>query len=175
MAIQNNINAAIGTVGSAIALGQHVSEQKKSVAKMDEANELAKEAARKQDIRDKIEELEKGKQLSEDVDKTLDALGEESKIRAVDTKEIESIENSLEGSYTNVKDKKLRTSKNQFMSQKAFEAKEDAVNAKRASIEASILNTERLANHSKYLLQQQGLYKDLTGIDIARVYQGGNK
>ena len=27
MAIQNNINAAIGTVGSAIALGQHVSEQ----------------------------------------------------------------------------------------------------------------------------------------------------
>ncbi len=38
MAIQNNINAAIGTVGSAIAVGQHLSEQK--TANMDKAIEM---------------------------------------------------------------------------------------------------------------------------------------
>ena len=175
MAIQNSINQTIGTLGSALALGQHLSEQKKSVAKMDEANELAKEAARKQDIKDQIETLEQGKKLSMEVDKNLDAMAEQGKQRAEDTMAIQEIENSLEGSYSNVHDKKLRTSKNQFMSQKAFEAKEDAVNAKRASIQASILNTERLANQNKYLAEQQGLYKDLTGIDIARLYQGGNR
>lgn len=175
MAIQSAINSMLGTAGTVAATTQHLMEQKKSVEKINEANDLAKEAARKQDIRDKIEELEKGKQLSMEVDKTLDAIGEEGKKRAEDRKALQEIENSLEGSYSNVHDKKLRTSKNLFMSQKAFESKEDAVAAKRASIEASELNAKRLANQSKYLEKQQGLYKDLTGIDIAEVYRGGNK
>lgn len=175
MAIQNNINQTIGTLGTALALGQHLSEQKKSVAKMDEANELAKEAARKQDIRDEIETLEKGKQLSMEVDKTLDAIGEEGKKRAEDRKALQEMESDIEGTYANVHDRRLRDNKNLFMSQKAFKSMSDEIEAKRASIEASRLNTERLANQSRYLYKQQGLYRDLTGIDIAELYQGGNK
>ena len=147
-AIQNSINQMIGAAGTVAATTQHLAEQKKSVEKINEANEIAKEAAKKQDLKDKIETLEQGKKLSMEIDKNLDAMAEQGKQRAEDTMAIQEIENSLKGSYSNVHDKKLRDNKNLFMSEKAFKSMSDAIEAKRASIQASTKYNYRWERHS---------------------------
>lgn len=72
MAIQNNINGAIGTIGSAIAVAQHLSEQKKAnelaeisqaEASYNQAKDLIKES---ENIADTSRKLEEGIQATQD-------------------------------------------------------------------------------------------------------------
>ena len=120
MAIQNNINGAIGAIGSAIAVEQRLSEQKKANKEMKDNRILSLE-------QEQLKTKEKQMDLDKELDQSLEAQNE---LKA----DVKSIDESVTGMYSKVSDKRLRMSKGQFYSEKAFENLEDA----RASKEAGI-------------------------------------
>ena len=120
MAIQNNINGAIGAIGSAIAVEQRLSEQKKANKEMTHNRILSLE-------QEQLKTKEKQMDLDKELDQSLEAQNE---LKA----DVKSIDESVTGMYSKVSDKRLRMSKGQFYSEKAFENLEDA----RASKEAGI-------------------------------------
>lgn len=120
MAIQNNINGAIGTIGSAIAVAQHLSEQEKANEKMEDSNKINL-------MSQALQNKDKQQELAKELDQSLEAQNE---LKA----DVNSIDESVTGMYSKVGDKRLRTSKGQFYSEKAFQNLEDARTSKESGI-----------------------------------------
>ena len=140
--IQNSINQGIGTLGTAIALGKHLTEQK-------EANKVAEESLSREKIKDKIASIEQGQQLDTEI------LQDKDRIEEVN-KEIDPIEKQMEGMRSSISDKRLRTSKGQFMRKKADEELAD-------QREALIQNRERVEQQLAIAQKKKELWDQLGG------------
>lgn len=147
--IQNSINQGLGTVAGAVALGKHVSEQKKSVKEQEASNELLKQQKQKQDLKDELEFTEKGQELNKETEQTIDAFNENLKNEL-------DLENQMTGLHSSIGDKKLRTSKGQFFSNKALQEMQDRQNE-------ITLQKQRLDTQIKMLDKKREIYQELGG------------
>lgn len=120
MAIQSAINNMLGTAGTVAAISEHLGKQKEANKEMKENRILSLEE-------EELKNKEKQMDLAKELDQSLEAQNELKE-------DVKSIDESVTGMYSTVSDKKLRVSKGQFYSEKAFENLEDA----RASKEAGI-------------------------------------
>lgn len=114
MSFTNQALGALGTATGALAAGSHIAEQKKSVNEQQIANEQAK-------IANKLGVVEKAEQIE------LQTQQEINRFNEINQEGI-GIEKEATGLHTSLSDKKLRTSKGQFYSQKAMKEIEDKSN-----------------------------------------------
>lgn len=148
-AIQNSMNQLVGTASSVAVIGKHLDQQKESIAKQEEANEVLEQQKQKQDLKDELEFTEKGQALNKETDQTIDAFNENLK------NELE-LEKQMSGLHSTIGDKKLRTSKGQFFSTKALQEMQDKQNE-------IILQKQRLDTQIKMLDKKREIYKELGG------------
>lgn len=147
--IQNSVNQITGTLMGAAVAGKHLAQQKKSVIEQKEANEVLEQQKQKQDLKDELEFTEKGQELNKETEQTIDAFNENLK------NELE-LENQMTGLHSTMGDKKLRTSKGQFFSNKALQEMQDKQNE-------ITLQKQRLDTQIKLLDKKREIYKELGG------------
>ena len=147
--IQSSVNQITGTLMGAAVAGKHLAQQKKSVAEQKEANEVLEQQMQKQDLKDELEFTEKGQELNKETEQTIDAFNENLK------NEID-LENQMTGLHSTISDKKLRTSKGQFFSNKALQEMQDRQNE-------ITLQKQRLDTQIKMLDKKREIYQELGG------------
>ena len=147
--IQSSVNQITGTLMGAAVAGKHLAQQKKSVIEQKEANEVLEQQKQKQDLKDELEFTEKGQELNKETEQTIDAFNENLK------NELE-LENQMTGLHSTIGDKKLRTSKGQFFSNKALQEMQDKQNE-------ITLQKQRLDTQIKMLDKKREIYKELGG------------
>ena len=166
MAIQSAINNMLGTAGTVAAISEHIGKQK-------EANELSIEARKSQDIKDEIAMIEKGQEIEKEKEQTVLKIDELAKEGIAATKAGADLEKQMTGMYSTVADKRLRTSKGQFYSEKALQEMRDRQKEIQNQKDAINGQFAMLNKQTELLDEKSNLYKDLK----ANFYKnkGGNK
>lgn len=166
MAIQSAINNMLGTAGTVAAISEHIGKQK-------EANELSVEARKSQDIKDEISMIEKGQEIEKEKEQTVLRIDELAKEGIEATKAGADLEKQMTGIYSTVADKRLRTSKGLFMSNKALQEMKDKQTEIQNQKDAVNGQFEMLKKQAELLDRKRNLYSDLE----ANFYKnkGGNK
>lgn len=112
--IQNSINQVIGSAAGAATLAKHITNQSKSIKEQKTTNEQAK-------LADRLSVIEKAEGIELQTQQEIDRFNE------INQEEL-GIEKEASGLHTSLSDKKLRTSKGQFYSQKALQEMQDRIN-----------------------------------------------
>ena len=128
--IQGSMNQMTGAIGTALAVGKHIAKQAEANKVAEEAKKVAEESLSREKIKDEIASIEQGQKLDTEILQDKDRLEEVQK-------EIDPIEQQMEGMRSSISDKRLRTSKGQFMRKKADEELAD-------QREALLQNRERV-------------------------------
>ena len=157
MAIQSAINNMIGTAGTVAAIGQHLNTEKKQVEATKEANDIAKNQA-------KIDVIKQEEGLIEDKHKTEDRISE--------------IEGEMTGLRSSLSDKQLRNEKGQFASEELFKSNEKNYGDQQNLLNVNNAKLDLIKNIGKSMLEETEI-KKLAALENRALFDniknGGNQ